>query len=93
MVLWVRGRIVPYMRLYHAIFSGRPLASHAQVARIQSMSDLIEFVSEGIKYAWFIMRRGQPFTGAMMLFDFLALVALAGCIVGGLIYKTVACLS
>jgi len=57
------------------------------------MNDLIEFVSEGIKYAWFIMRRGQPFTGAMMLFDFLALVALAGCIVGGLIYKTVLCLS
>ena len=74
-------------------FFRQALAYPTTLARIQSMSDLIEFVSEGIKYAWFIMRRGQPFTGAMMLFDFLALVALAGCIVGGLIYKTVLCLS
>jgi hypothetical protein len=39
MVLWIRGWIVTNMRLYHAIFSGRPLASHAQVARIHCMND------------------------------------------------------
>ena len=38
MVLRIRGRIVPYMRLYHAIFSGRPLAYPTPLARIQSMN-------------------------------------------------------
>lgn len=42
MVLWIRGWIVTYMRLYHAIFSGRPLASHAQVGRMNPMKHMIE---------------------------------------------------
>jgi hypothetical protein len=88
MVLWIRGWIVTNMRLYYAFFSGRPLASCAQIGRIQSMNDTPDTIL-GLYWATLKMyatqwRADSWYENVLALFVLLCVGALVLSIVVGL---------
>ena len=88
MVLWIRGWIVTNMRLYHAIFSGRPLASHAQVGRMNPMNDrpdsVLGFYWDMLKFYATEWRADSWVENVLALFALLGVGALVLSIVVGL---------